>query len=342
MRICLRTGWMLAVAGLATACLEIACPAIANAQRIPPIATASAALQSADLLRSSDLERALFASPTTRDSIGRIVAPVMINGAGPFRFVVDTGATHSVMSEHLAQQLNLLKSTTRTVLLRGVTGSAVVGTVEVARFETGDLVSEGRHMPVIDAMLSGADGVLGAEGLETKRIIVDFMRNSIQITESRGSYMRAGYSTVPIEFGFNRLLLAEAYIGNVRVKAIIDTGAERTLGNRALRDALGVHDSYFYRPTETGVQGVTAQIQNGDYATAPRIQLGNVKLTHVGVTFGDMHVFEVWGLTEEPALLVGMDVLGVLDSMVIDYARKQVQLRPRDAMPQTGSRLIRR
>ena len=294
-----------------------------------------------DTRETADAERSLFTAPTRKDNIGRIIAPVTINGAGPFRFVVDTGATHSAISEDLAKRLNLPTSLTRTVLLSGVTGSATVGTVEVARFETGELVFEGRHMPLINSMLSGTDGVLGAEGLETKRIIVDFVRNRLQITESRGKYVRQGYVTVPIEFGFNLLLLAEARIGTVRAKAIIDTGSERTLGNNALRDALGVQSGYFYNPSETGVQGVTAHVQNGYFATAPRILIGGMKLNHVGVTFGDLHVFDVWGFKEVPALLIGMDVLGVLDSMVIDYGRKQIQLRPRGALSETGSRLIK-
>ena len=32
--------------------------------------------------------------------------PVMINGQGPFDFVVDTGADRTVISEELAKQLN--------------------------------------------------------------------------------------------------------------------------------------------------------------------------------------------------------------------------------------------
>jgi len=287
-------------------------------------------------------EEQLFASPTRRDSIGRIVAPVIINGEGPFRFVVDTGATHSVMSSALAQRLNLSAVPEGDVLLSGVTGSASVATVEVDRLQAGDLLLHNRRMPVMDALLGGADGVLGMQGLEDKRIVIDFRRGRIQIQESRGSYVRSGYVSVPVDVAFNQLLLADAYIGGIRVKAIIDTGAERTLGNGALRDALGVASGFFYSPQTTGVQGVTAQIQNGDMAIAPRIQIGTLQLNQVGVTFGDMHVFEVWGLREQPALLVGMDVLGVLDSLIIDYGRKRIQLRPRNNVMRTGSRLMAR
>jgi hypothetical protein len=89
------------------------------------------------------------------------------------------------------------------------------------------------------------------------------------------------------------------------------------------------------------VQGVTPHIQNGDMALAPRIQIGTLQLNQVGVTFGDMYVFEVWGFREQPALLLGMDVLGLLDSLVIDYGRKQIQFRPRNNVMRTGSRLAR-
>jgi len=45
------------------------------------------------------------------------------------------------------------------------------------------------------------------------------------------------------------------------------------------------------------------------------------------VTFGDLHVFQVWGLVQEPALLIGMDLLGSLERFVVDYPRREFLLR---------------
>src|SRR5262249_19642673 len=53
------------------------------------------------------IPEALYAAPTRLDRIGRIVAPVMLNGRGPFRFVVDTGANRSVITTQLAAALGL-------------------------------------------------------------------------------------------------------------------------------------------------------------------------------------------------------------------------------------------
>lgn len=271
----------------------------------------------------------LYVSPTRRDRIGRILAPVMINGQGPFRFVLDTGATHSVVSVHLVGRLGLTVSADSMVSLSGVTGTAMVATVHIEKFQAGELIMEKLDMPVISSVLPGADGVLGVQGLEDKRIVVDFTRDQIQILRSRGNLSRDGYLKMPVKLGFNRLLLANARVGRVSVKAIIDTGAEHTLGNNALRQALKVGTGSHDAPTIIGVQGVTAAIQSGDLATAPTIRLGGMDVTQVAVAFGDMHVFDVWGLQQEPALLIGMDVLGILDMIVIDYKRQEVHFKPR-------------
>ena len=48
-----------------------------------------------------------YVSPTRRDQIGRIWAPVMINGRGPFRLVLDTGASHSAVTALVALALGI-------------------------------------------------------------------------------------------------------------------------------------------------------------------------------------------------------------------------------------------
>jgi hypothetical protein len=42
-----------------------------------------------------------------------------------------------------------------------------------------------------------------------------------------------------------------------------------------------------------------------------------------------MHIFGHWHLTKEPAVLIGMDVLGLLDTFIIDYRRHELQFRMR-------------
>jgi hypothetical protein len=52
----------------------------------------------------------------------------------------------------------------------------------------------------------------------------------------------------------------------------------------------------------------------------------------LNVAFGDMYVFDQWQLAHEPALAIGMDLLGSFDMLIIDYARGEMQVRLRESM----------
>ena len=83
--------------------------------------------------------------------------------------------------------------------------------------------------------------------------------------------------------------------------------------------------------------GVTTDIQEGDAARTPPLEMvaqdhgGTVEIRYADVTFGNMQIFEHWHLTEQPAMLIGMDALGLLDTLIIDYRRQELQIRMRDA-----------
>jgi hypothetical protein len=179
--------------------------------------------------------------------------------------------------------------------------------------------------------MAGADGILGVAGFTTERIIVDFKRDRIEISRSRPRE-RFGMqlTTVPAKRVTGGLLAIDAQVGIVRTKIIIDTGGERTLGNLALRDALlkrkrkKALDSDILK---TSIYGATMDERQGEVGYAPTIKIGEMSLTDVSVVYGDFHVFKVWGLEERPTLLLGMDVLGVLDQLVIDYRRQELKIR---------------
>ena len=81
-------------------------------------------------------------------------------------------------------------------------------------------------------------------------------------------------------------------------------------------------------PPSEGIIGVTLDVQGGDYLPMPDIAFGDhLMVKGVHVTFGDMYLFQHWGLTEEPALTIGMDLLGTFDVLIIDYARRELQVR---------------
>src|ERR1700728_2192532 len=107
-----------------------------TAQALPPPASAQPAPVSAggidslaDIMVEAPEPR--YVAPTMRDQIGRIWAPVRINGRGPFRKVLDTGANRSGVTKTVAEVLNLPLDQSPPFLLHGVTGIATVPTIHV-------------------------------------------------------------------------------------------------------------------------------------------------------------------------------------------------------------------
>jgi hypothetical protein len=134
------------------------------------------------------------------------------------------------------------------------------------------------------------------------------------------------------------LLVVDARIGRVNVRAVIDTGAQATLGNNALREALRIQKGSRKPVVRTVVEGVTAVAQRGDMIVVSDISLDDTMIASPTVTFGDIYVFKLWHLEQEPALVVGMDVLGTLQKLVIDYPRREVQLLPLKSKKAVGNR----
>jgi hypothetical protein len=308
------------------------CPQWADgrmAEPAPSIATTTIE-ELADIMVEAPEPR--YVSPTRRDQIGRIWAPVMINGHGPFRLVLDTGASDSAVTSLVALALGIPTDQSPPVILRGVTGFATVPTIRVDTLTVGDLSVDSAILPIVPDALGGAQGILGGAGLIGKRVFIDFRHDKISITFSRNERSTREFVDVPFHSIRNTLVVVSALIGDVRVKAIIDTGGQTTIANLALKHALSDHSIQFRgRPDQ--IIGATKEVQNGEIMPMPAIAFGSIQILDPGVTFADVYIFKQWKLLNEPAILIGMDALGLLDTLVIDYRRHELQMR----MPKAGA-----
>jgi hypothetical protein len=290
----------------------------------PPDAMAAAIEELTEIMVEAPEPR--YVSPTRRDQIGRIWAPVMINGHGPFRLVLDTGASHSAVTALVALALGIPTDQSPPVMLRGVTGFATVPTIRVDTLTVGDLAVDSPLLPIVPDALGGAQGILGAEGLAGKRIFIDFRHDKIVITYSRNEKSTRGFVDVPFHSIRETLVVVNARIGDVPTKAIIDTGGQTTIANLALRAALNRRSALF-RGKPDQIIGATKDVQDGEIIPMPAIQIGAIQIRDGGVTFADLYIFKQWKLLNEPAILIGMDALGLLDTLVIDYRRHELQMR---------------
>jgi clan AA aspartic protease (TIGR02281 family) len=276
------------------------------------------------------VDAARYAIPNRPNRIGRIVAPVRINGQGPYYFMVDTGANRTVITAKLAEQLGLDIENAPTATVQGVAGSIVAPVVTLDLLQSGELTIHGLRAPVLTGpVLAQIDGILGMDGLANKKITADFIKDRIRISDSRGEPAELRFAVIHFEVISRRLIMVDARIGRIPVKAIIDTGGTHTLGNLALLNAITAQGNADARVSESTVFDVTENLQYGRRMLAPRIRLGKAVIANIAVTFGDFRVFHIWRLDEKPALLIGMDVLGVLGELSIDYKRKELHVRAR-------------
>lgn len=264
-----------------------------------------------------------YVAPTRRDRIGRIWAPVYLNGKGPFRLVLDTGANRSAVISRVADALGEQAHTNSTIRLRGATGTTMVPMIRVSQMQIGDLVMAPVMLPIVLDAFGGADGVLGNEGLRDKRVSIDFKHDLITIKRSRRERSGDGFIAIPITFGKNDLLIADAVVGHVHTKAILDTGAADSLGNMALLNALKHQPGDL---SDTQIVGVTLDVENGKRMRMPSIYLQGVRIQGAVMSFDDAYIFQHWQMTSEPVIMLGMDVLGRLDQIVIDYKERDLHV----------------
>ena len=275
-----------------------------------------------------------FAVPTTYDRAGRIVAEVHLGEHGPFRFILDTGANRSALSESLASELALVP--TKNYLVHGITGSAVMPVVVVERLRVGELKFGSQQLAILpDAVFAGTAGILGIDLLQKAFIDVDFENDQVTVRRA-GRAVPEGLLVVRARLRRGGLLAIPGQVGKIRVSIIIDTGAERTLGNEQLRAALAGREAVLDGAV-TRVVGATAQEAEGYSFTVPTVDLGGgAFVDRLRVTFGDFHVFKIWSLVDKPALLVGMDALGTIPRFGIDYPRRRFLLGVENTSPPTG------
>ena len=256
----------------------------------------------------------------------RLNVDVSVNGRGPYHFVVDSGADTSVLGRRIARDLELPLGTP--LVLNGTTARNLVDTVKVAELTIGDSRIPNLELPALRESDVGGDGLIGIDALSQQRLMLDFEAHKVRVEDARNPLpAMAGAIVITARRLRGQLILTHVHAGSVPLDAVIDTGSEVTIGNSALRDALiGRHHVKFETAEVTGVTGVTVPIQ---ITTIDRLQLGPVTFENVPIAFADVPPFEMFGLSKEPALLLGTDLLEKFRRISLDFRARKVRFQLR-------------
>ena len=305
-------------------------PTLARTAVAPLIAPASeaAAKSPASGLATSVTDAGSGAVRTASESDKRLTTAVYINGTGPYRFLVDTGAERTLLAAEIAAQLGLPRG--RRVIVEGITRGEPAVLVEIARLRMGSLVCPPLQVPVLPRAMMKVDGYLGLDVLDRHRVVVDFRARTLSVTRPQGFFAalwaHSDEAIVRTLGSSGRLRATDCLVNGVRAAAFVDTGAEVSVSNPALYAALLQHTAtHQIVGGRVGLSGVTGGMIIGRELNVDDIRVGDLHLTYTPLVVAPLQVFDVWGLSAQPALLFGMDCLRRFARVSIDYRRKELR-----------------
>jgi gag-polyprotein putative aspartyl protease/Aspartyl protease len=262
---------------------------------------------------------------TGLDAYEHMLGPVIINGQGPFQFLVDTGANTSCVSMTLAERLAL--PTAEPARVHTVVGVRERPGVLIDRLEVGERKRKSVRVAVLP-LTDALDGVLGIDWLSGQRLELGFKAKSLAITRSRDEVSKAGSAVVPARRRLGQLTIVDADLSGKRINAMIDSGSQMSMCNAALREIVvaadhrrGHVDPYRRMRMET----LVGEQFYGEMLFLPFMRLGGLHLGNVPVLYADTHVFDIWDLKDKPSVVLGMDLLAQFDTVSMDFGRSRVR-----------------
>ena len=258
------------------------------------------------------------------DRAARMTVPVSIDGRGPFQFIVDTGAERTVISRELARELNLGQG--KSARLHSMSEVASVATVVIPNLQVNSRIVSGINAPALARLDLGASGLLGVDSLATQRVLFDSENQRMTVSSARrASEPRHEPGTIVVRAKrmLGRLILTDARADGQKIWAVIDTGSQVSVGNTALRRQLERRKRL--GPTvPIELISVTGGKLQADYTVIRQMQIGGITVNDMPIAFVDAHPFKQLGLTQRPAMLLGMDALVLFDRVTVDFANRRV------------------
>ena len=252
-----------------------------------------------------------------------MTTPVKVAGAGPYQFVADTGANQSVISTEVASKLGLLLGPA--VPLNGVAGMQLTPTAE-ASVEIGPRPKRQATLSVLPEAAIGAPGMLGLDLLDGAQLTLDFSRQTLTIDDDARRSGMGDEIHLKAHRRDGQLTLVDADVAGIKVTAFLDSGAQDTIGNMALRQlAITRYPLTPFRSIP--IVSVTGQTIDAQFADLPGLRIGGLTVPNWPVAFADLHTFKLWDLVDRPAILIGVDVLSRFETVCLDFRRDEVRLR---------------
>jgi predicted aspartyl protease len=301
--------------------LSLVVASVARAQSDTPLQGATGSPDRA----APDLDATPITAAT--DAAKHLTVNVRIDDSGPYRFVVDTGADRTVLATDVAAELGLLVG--ERVMLEGVVRAVEAQAVRIRELSFGSISCRHLVVPTLPRSALRADGYLGLDTLDGHRVTFDFKNHTLQISEphSRLStlWARDNETRIHTVGSSGHLRAVDCSVDGVRAAAFIDSGADVSVGNMSLFAALASRNPAYGNLGPVSLTDVTGGETSGNFTIAKKIQIMELEFTDCPLVIADFKVFDLWGLAQRPALLIGMNFLVQFSKVSIDYGLKELR-----------------
>ena len=255
----------------------------------------------------------------------RMTVPVIVSGTGPYRFLVDTGADRTAISTDIATNLGLQVGLRAS--LHSVAGVSRVATATVPSLQLTHKPVRIVDAPLLERINMGADGILGVDSLRSQRVMFDFEAQTMSIVPAAVPDFHDEQGTIVVTASRRngRLVVTEAKANNRALTVVLDTGAQISIGNAALRRKLEA-DNSIEAERQVELDSVTGDKLIGDVVFVRELKIGGVTMTNLAVVFAPAHTFKQLRLENRPAMLLGMNAIRAFKKVSIDFANRKLRV----------------
>ena len=261
------------------------------------------------------------------DAAKHLRVSVRIDDRGPYGFVVDTGADRTVLATDVAAELGLLLG--EKVKLAGVVRAVEAQAVRIRELSFGPIRCRNLIVPTLPRSTLGADGYLGLDVLDGHRVTFDFKNHTLQVSEPRSRlstlWERDSEARIRTVGSSGHLRALNCSIDGIHSAAFIDSGADVSVGNMPLFTALASRDPAYGTLGPISLTDVTGGETSGKFTMVKKIQIMELEFTDCPLVIADFKIFDLWGLSQRPGLLIGMNFLRQFSRVSIDYGLKELR-----------------
>lgn len=292
-----------------------------------------------------DTDEALAAIPRQISESGHIVVETRLNGRGPFRFVIDTGSSISVVYDSARERAGIEPVPNVQVHVLGMTGSGLFPIGRVAEIRVGNERWNDARVALLPdtAPATGRiDGILGVDFLSRYAVLYSQRERVLRFYDrelvAEGSYRgwdRIALRDLRVGDGNVAVFVLDMYIDAEHIPTVFDLGATVNVMNRRAARAL---DILVRRPRRMpDVEGVSGSTEVLAELRVWRLQIDNSYWRNRIFLVGEFPVFDALGLDRRPAAIAGTDFFGRRD-FIIDFARQRlfVKSKPPPRRGETG------